>query len=274
MALIFNGTGTIWFDDAEFDSSPSIPNTPLSQAVSLVDESGTPAGLVVKGPFGVDAAASLVGSGDSGEVTLHPNEEGIPEIPAMASDGAIFCIGLTESGDLKRAYLQGGTFLDVGNRRMVEGAQTGSFDLALRHDENGCASLYLTQIPTLEAPPYRIRARVSQVFVDGQRTPFAQEGDMVVFPQGSDLGPGCDGSQPTTDAGIDGSPGADAAITSDASSTESGQTTGGCGCSSRVGTDGDSPLPFLLLVLAALWLTLRRRGLGGIRQDTTDRTGR
>ncbi len=261
LALVFSGTGTVWFDDAEVEATPSPQSTPLARAVALLDASGVPEGIVVEGPFGVEAAASVFGAGISGDVVLEPASGEIPAVSRLSSDGEIFCVGLTPAGELKRAYLQGGTYVALGDVRMASGSEWGSFEVAVERDATGCASLYLTQVPTLEAPPYRIRAQVAQVFLDGRRVPFVQEGDEVVFPEGSDLGPGCEWQEPGPDAGLDaawpdGAVAREAGTGQDAGPETPEVRSSGCGCAT--GTGGLPALPALLLVVGAVAL-LRRR---------------
>lgn len=202
IALQFNGTGTVWFDDASFETSPRDEPTPLSRAVVLGDP---PAGLVVEGPFGVEAAASLVGAASNGTTTLVPASADIAAVPSLSSDGSLFALGLSPGGSLRRAFLQGGTFVAVGDVRMVTASDEASFDVAVVRDRTGCPTLFATQVVTLEAPPYRVRGSAEQVMLDGERVPFTVEGDEVVFPMGSDVGPGCPFTAPGADAGAGGS---------------------------------------------------------------------
>ena len=222
ISINFTGTGTVWFDDASFETNPRFEPTPLSHALALGDP---PSGLVVQGPFGIEAAASLVGSGASGPTTLYPSSNDIPSVQSLSSDGSLFALGLDPWDQLKRAYVQGGSYISLGQTNLIEASKVGSFDLAVIRDHEGCATLYVTQVPTLQAAPYRVRVQVQQVMVDEQRVPFVIDGEDTVFPQGEDLGPGCPSGQ--TDGGddADGAPGPDA-----------GQADGDAGTGSDTGT--------------------------------------
>ncbi len=186
--LMFVGGGTVWFDDATFTAAGLPPDPPPAQAVAL----GTPpAGLAVAGDFGVDAGASLMGSGLTGAQTLAAASAGIPMVPSLSSNGQIFTIGLDPQGALRRAFLQGGTFLSVGNVEMVRATTTASFDLAVLRNDDGCPRLVMTEVPTVEGPPYTVRASPREVWLGTTRVAFAVQGDRVTFPMGSDIGPGC-----------------------------------------------------------------------------------
>jgi hypothetical protein len=231
VAVNFAGTGTAWFDDAA-TSIDNPPDPPLAEAVPL----GSPAiGLVVTGAFGIEAGASRVGSADSASVvTLEPQAE-VAGFPSLTTDAALFAVGLDLEGRLRRAFVQGGTHLAVGGDEVVRAACTASFDLAVERNDDGCAVLTLTEVETLENPPYVVRSVPSAVFIGTERVPFAVRGDEVEFPAGDDLGPGCEVS------GGDGGPG-----------DPDDDTASGCGC--RAGGSGSGGL----LLLALLGLAVRR----------------
>jgi hypothetical protein len=278
IAIQFTGTGTVWFDDASYEVDGVLDETPLSKAVALGDPH---AGLVVSGPFGIEAAASMLGSGQTAPFTLSPESADIPEVPGVTTDAEIFVFGLTTDGSLARAYLQNGSFLDVGGATLVTASGASSFDLSVRRDSNGCVRVDATEVATLEAPPYGVGVVADEVYLAGERVAFEVQGEMTTFPQGTDLGPGCAPQDAGTQS--DGS-GPDAGLPSDASlsdgqsdgSTESGSSLGstgaddasGCACRTEAGVPTrrpTAPVALLLIVLAlCVARSSRRRPCAGL----------
>jgi hypothetical protein len=213
IALQFTGSGTVWFDDASYWVDTPPPQTEPSTAVVLGDP---PAGLAVSGPWGIDAAASFMGSGLTGTVTVQPATQAIAQLSEISTDGSIFCVGFEPKGGLRRMYLQGGTFLSMGGKELLRASKSASFDMAIRR-HSGCTVVELAEVETLEGPPYTVAVVADEVWLGAKRVPFVVQGETTTFPEGSDLGPGCAVVDAGTESGAD-----DASAVDDASGVESG----------------------------------------------------
>lgn len=273
IALQFNGAGTVWFDDASYSMDVTLPQTARSTAVVLGDP---PSGLVVAGPWGVDAAASFLGSGQTGTISVKPANQSIPQIPEASTDGTLFAFGLDSSGALRRAFLQGGTFVSMAGVNLIKASKAGSFDVAVFRNSDGCVRVEATEVQTLEAPPYTVAVVAKEVWLGGKRVPFAVQGDSTVFPEGSDPGPGCEALDAGADTGADSSTSTDGSVAGDAGGDAPGASgaagaagsgnfpsdgdDSGCSCRS---TGGSSRVGFLgLLGAIALLLSVRRSRSG------------
>jgi hypothetical protein len=275
IVLQFEGSGTVWFDDVSFSSTGMPPADPLSVAVEL----GTPStGLAIQGPFGIEAAATMVGSAPAGVVQLKAATTAIAAVPSLSSDATLFAIGLQPDGSFKRAFLQQGTLLAVGDTQYVRAASASTLDVAAKRDGVGCMTLFVTEDPALRGFPYTVRAAPSEVRVGGERVAFVQNGAEATFPSGSDLGLGCSdnprrdagggqdgggGGDSGADASMDTSAGSDSAMEGggDTAGPESAETPedSGCGCRTAgnrsTGTQRTGLLA--LLALAVLRRTAR-----------------
>jgi MYXO-CTERM domain-containing protein len=233
--LGFAGAGTAWFDDAVAEVDNLADQRP-ARVVPL----GSPAiGMAIDGEFGIEAAASRVGAADETSLFTVAPTAPVDHLPDISTDAALFAVGLDPSGQLRRAFLQGGSQLAIGDRDLIRADGAASFDLAVESGEGGCVRLTLTEVETLGRPPYRVRAVPDAVYIGSERVPYVVEGGQVRFPAGDDLGPDCE-PQGGADAGPDAEP--------DTSGS------GGCGC--RTGGSGS-----IALVLVALIALRRRRRL-------------
>ncbi|NUP06469.1 MAG: MYXO-CTERM sorting domain-containing protein [Polyangiaceae bacterium] len=256
IALQFSGSGTVWFDDATYEASGVEPPSEPSRAVALGDP---PVGLVVDGSFGTEAAASFLGTGITGMTTVEPASAA--GVASVGSDGAMYAVGLDPTGRVKRGWVQGGSVLEVDGEAVATASKAGSWDFAVQYDDNDCARVVTTEVETLEASPYVLKASPLEVWLGGERVPFEQDGAFVRYPAGEDIGPGCPipsdggggagGGAPNSGGGAATDDGGD-------SETDDGASEEGCSCQA-VGNGNGSTGAAALAVLVALLHRRRRR---------------
>lgn len=262
LALEFGGSGTVWFDDVSISASDVVAPDPATHAVAL----GDPAlGIAVEGGFGVHAGASRLGSGITGAIELAATDASIAAVPSLGSDADVFLVGLDPQGRLTHAFVQGGRTIAIAGTEQVGLAATGSLDVGVVYDAQDCGRVELTQYPSGEAPPYRVRGEIGEVWLDGTRVAFERDGDHVVFPAGADLGPGClppAGGDSSGDGGADtsagegggGDTGTSPATSSGSEGTGPGEHSSEAGCGCAAVPSGTSSLPWL-----AITALVRRR---------------
>lgn len=207
IALQFNGTGAVWFDDVMY-SAPDLPLLAEASKATVLNETQAglgASGIVVSGPFGTEIGASTFGGGKAPPFKLVPENKDLAKFDDITTDTQIFLAGRDSNGLLQRAILQNGTYLAIAGKPVVTSGKKAFFYVKVERNKPDCVRVYASEVKTLEGPPYHVQARANLVYLNGQRVAFKIENEMTIFPMGNDMGEGCnDGPD------IDSGPGPDA----------------------------------------------------------------